>query len=112
MEGKKKERKQGKQKAHRSTKQNLIKEKKVIAAMVWNLTPPNISCSAPFSIYRIATTGRYRFQFCGLSLYQEIGKKAIEDQEKESTKQKTIEQNYIGKILKSVYQVIRETVFM
>ena len=88
MEGKKKERKQGKQKAHRSTKQYLIKEKKVIATMVWNLILPNISCSAPFSIYRIATTGRYRFQFCGLSLYQEIGKKQLKIRKKNQPSKK------------------------
>ena len=39
-----------------------------------------MQCSATFSIYRIGT--RYRYQFYGLNLYQEIGEKAIEDVKK------------------------------
>ena len=35
-------------------------------------------------------------------IYQEIGKKGIEDLEKESSKHKMLEQNYISKIPKSV----------
>ena len=50
-------------------------------------------------MYGIAT--RYRFQFCRLSLYQEIGKKAIENLEKESRKHRMLEQNYISKVPKS-----------
>ena len=72
----------------------------MIVNVVWNRILPNISCSAPFSIHRIAT--RYRFQFYGLSLYQEIGKTAIEDLEKETSKHKMLEQNYISKVPKSV----------
>ena len=64
--------------------------------MVWNLIPPNISFSASFSIYRNSI--EYRFQFCGLSLYQEIGKKAIENPENESSKHKMLDQNFISKI--------------
>ena len=67
--------------------------------MVWNLISSNISCSAPFSIYRI--TIRNRFQFCGLILYQVIKKKAIEDLEKESSKHRMVEQNYTSKVPKS-----------
>ena len=56
------------------------REKKVIVTVVWHLIPPNILCNAPFSIFRIAAGNR--FQVCSLSFYQEIGKKAIEDLEK------------------------------
>ena len=97
-EGKKKERKTKSKPQH--TTINDKRENKVIATAVWNLIPPTISCSAPFSIHR--NSNRYGFQSCSLKLYQEIGKNAIKDLEKESSKHKIFEQNYISKIPKSV----------
>ena len=73
-----------KTKADHSPKQKLTEEKKVTVNVVWDLIPPDISCSAPSSIYRIVT--RYRFQICSPSLCKEIRTKTIEDLKKESNK--------------------------
>ena len=88
---------------------NCQKTKKVIVTVVWNLIPPNISCCASFFIYRIAT--KYTFQFCDLSLYQEIGKK-IKHLEKKSNKHRKLEQNYTVKYQNQLISDMGDRIYM
>ena len=52
MEAKKKEKKTKSRPQHATV---IDKSEKKIATVVWNLIPPHISCSAPFSIYKNST---------------------------------------------------------